>query len=286
LVVIAAIDCVTARVIEIIPKPITGVLTVIAVGSLPTANLLALNLILIVAVQGRWRAFQIGFTAAGSIALLGFLGWAIMTPNVENIFLDTSEPLFEWIGQGHDREPRPCLHILIDTGILFALPLVPQGLIALMGGGLFAQFRHRPDPKGGDEAVRRRLGLGRIALALVICAMPALMIEWEQLRVIVPRIGRLKVGSEAVVDRRNGPIGWASTAVVGLTSRSRSISLALFDDVVVRIESDQEPDKTMGYQTGDNSVVYVDERMVRVTLLEGPMKGNSIDLERCWLRPR
>ena len=94
-VIVAAIDCMTLRVIEIAPKPMTGLPTVIALGSLPIANLMVIGLSLKVASKGRWKAFWMGFNITGSVALVGFLGYTIVKPNADELFINRLEPLFD-----------------------------------------------------------------------------------------------------------------------------------------------------------------------------------------------
>jgi hypothetical protein len=143
----------------------------------------------------------------------------------------------------------------------------------------------RPEPVGDREPARRP-GAGSVATALAIVAIPALAIEGVRRWEIEPKVGRLAVGSEPVIDRRIGPIDRPDHAVVGLDSGRRDTLLSEFDGVMVQVESDREPVEIEANQARDRSLLYLDTRMVRVRLLEGPRAGHRIDLERCWLRPR
>jgi hypothetical protein len=286
IVIVVAIDCMTLRVAEAAPRPITGVLSVIAFGSLPMANLLAFGLLLRGASQGRWKAFWTGFTAAGSVALLGLLRWAILTPNIDDVWVGWADPLLSWMNRGHEGEPWSARQDVLSVGLQVGLPLVPQGLFALLGGALFTGFRRCLRPIGDGESARRRPGIKSGVAALVIVAIPAIAVEGVRRWEVEPRVGRLAAGSRAVIDRRIGPIDWPNHAVVGLDSGWRTLLLASFDGVAVRVESDREPAQIETWQIHDGSDLYLEMRMVKVTLLEGPKSGRWINLERCWLKPR
>jgi hypothetical protein len=276
-VALVAIDCMTLRMVELDPNPLTLAITLLVLGCLPMANVLAVGLAILIR-RGRANApFWLGFAIAGGIVFVVNVVLTIAIPDRLNKLLELTEPIVKFVGRRTGLESSPLWELILIAGYVPALWLMPQVLIAFAGGWLSRRLRHRAETLSEDDRVVRRLSWGSLLAMSLLVAIPAMAVEGIRRWVIFPQVVRLDQDSQAVVDLKIMP----RMQVTLLTGTP----VMLLDGMKVRVEDDSNPSVIEG-MVAEGGTLTGDFREVRITLLEGKGAGQSTRLGRCLLRVR
>jgi hypothetical protein len=270
--IVIALDCVMVRAVESRPG-LTTTLQLVIWGALPMANLLAVGLALLLRESGGRRPFLRGFVAFGAIALGAFVGCALLW---RGWIVERLETILTPLVGAMDSDISPAWMAIVQLGVLPAFLLLPQLLVALVGGVLTRQCLGRCDPGPVADPTPRRPGLRPILAPLILVAVPALAIEGYLRWKIDPESARLHAGSVAVLDLDS--LSAFRTILPGGSAAS------LTDGARVRVDYDDGPDQ-LGVVRTPRGEQTSNVRLVRVTLLDGPRHGESTWMLRCALRP-
>jgi hypothetical protein len=278
-VVVVAIDCMTIQSVDLHLDPPTRILTLIVLGALPMANVLAIGITLLIRGRGQSRPFLMGFDAAGAVALLGWIGYTIARPDQVLVYLGELEPMMIFAGRITGLGQSPAWNTAMIVGFVPALLLVLELILGIAGGLLVWRFRRRAEASPVEGSAARPISIGSLLALVFVVAIPSMAVEGVRRTIILPMNARLNVGSEAVVDLKI-----MKEIVVKL---SNGPALKIPDGAKVRIEGDEAPISPGGIMVApSNEMMSGDLREVQVTLLDGPGTGGSTTFSRMFLRPR
>ncbi len=281
IVLVVALDGMAARWIASRPGFLTGWVWFVAMMTLPMIHALAIAASLRSQRRGPGRAFLVGFEVAGWLAVGATfaVGLVAMNPLIDDVL----DPGLAALGVPTRTGTSRFREAVLLYGVFPVIFLVPQMVVALIGGfvaGRVWGLREEAAPALESSANRSRwIPLAWLVLTI---AVPTIAIEvYLRLKadpqMQAPAIIRLPPGSlSVVVDLKK---------VMPITLPDGS-PLAGLDGLRVKIDSDAA---AMEYEliatSGGDVTILRDLRDVRVTLLDGSRKGESIAVPRCLLRP-
>ena len=271
---VAAVDCMAFRSVES-RSGLDEPFNLIVGCALPMLNVLAIGFACSLGRPGR-RPFLRGFLLGGSIAVAAMIAlvslrgdWVVH--GLEIVFASRLPTMSE--------ETSQTFLVFSRYVLLPAIFLVPQMLFALVGGvvGRVASRNRRDDLIDSPIAPRRRFL--PLLSPLILVVLPVFAMEGYFRWKVDPASERMGAGSVAVYRPDNAPefpyfFGRAGGA-------------PLTDVTRVRIDGDDGPDELavtqyVGSPRPEGMARNV--RKVRVTLLDGPRRGESTMLVRCLLR--
>ena len=278
LAMVVAVDGMAFRAIATRPEGMTGYINWFLLNTLPMSHLLAVSVAFWIRGRRTVGSFWSGFTTFGHVALVA-----------SNVAL---EPILDWWEKVLTAtwleawaDQSPAHERIALNGIVPALLMFPQVIVASMGGGLTRLIPGRPAGPGDVASPRRRLAALIATVALV--AIPSLGAEvdldWE----IDRKYSRLTSGSEAIVVldgfRPIQAVLANSTGPVFLGGPTPSVPVG----TRVRVARDDGPMTILAVQLIRNGETTTgDFRDVQVTLLGVESSGKSIRIPRCALRRR
>ncbi len=269
-VVVLAVDCLAVRTVEA-RGPFVGPFDSLVCVALPMANVLSIGLALWLRGPGR-RPFLRGFVIVGAIALGAVIADVVSgTYWVEN----RAEAILGPLLKGIDGDKTPVLAAIVEFGAPAALILLPQLLIAVLGGlGSLVLDRRRLAPDAAP--ISRRHRLRSLAASMMLVVVPVLAMEGYFRASVDPATARLPAGTVATL-----PLD----ALAGLPDYPGNETASSLGAARVRVDRDQEIDQ-LGAILGDPWYAPMRAfRRVAVTPLDGRRAGDSVQLLRCQLRP-
>jgi hypothetical protein len=273
--IVVAVDCVVYRSIKARPDHMAGPLQPFVLATLPMANLLSFDVPSLIRCRAEGLGSRGGFVLGACLSLVATIFG--LTPAIDGIeSLLISAGLAPWLMASPIRE------LVLFYGILVVLPLTFQVGVGLMGRQIGRMIGGRRT-RGRIETSRpARFRIVPLAMTILLAAIPALTVEGFLRGQDDPAIGRLEINSEAVVDCKATPY-LPST----LPKNSTIPKLA---GVRVRVGADREDFmiQMMVLQVAKSKEMRrysQDLRKVQVTMLDGPRAGETIGINRCFLRP-
>ena len=265
---VVALDCVVFRSFGARPNGLPRPLLFAVMATLPMANVLAFAIARLLGDRGRGRVRWglAGFVIGGSVALTTtLLGGRFCLARLETALTGTS--LAIWIET--ILETSPYGQPIVISVIVGLLPFLLQVVVALACSGIGQKLAKAPVSLPTTSA---RPALRVTIVALLLAAIPAVLVEAHLRTTVDPHLTRLAVGS-------------AATFHIGLFDMYRipkcSPVIALVGSKV-RVEQDDEPNVIEQILTG-KSLRIRDRRQVKVTFLDGPRAGESTALPHCYL---
>jgi hypothetical protein len=134
--------------------------TALDLGIVPAVSVLAFAAYLMAARGRRSGPFLTGFVTSGAVALLAYLGTCLLVPDTLDQALQSIEPALNgWAGAGPVRRMLEPVAGLIFPGNsgrfdlwqiawVAAILSLPQGVVAMVGGGLASRLKAEPVSKG------------------------------------------------------------------------------------------------------------------------------------------
>ena len=272
-VIVAAVDCMAFRSVES-RSGLDWPFDMIVPCALPMLNVLAIGFASSLGRPGR-RPFLRGFLLGGSIAVAAMI--ALVSLKREWI-IDRLAVTFVPVLPDMSEDAYAGYFAVAQFVLMPAIFLVPQLLFALVGGvvGRVASRNRRDDLTDSPVAPRRRFL--PLLSPLILVVLPFFAMEGYFRWKVDPAFERMAAGSAAIF-RPDDARMWVNFRRAG--------GAALTDVTRVRIDGDDGPDELgniqfVGSPRPQGAARSV--RQVRVTLLDGPRRGESILLVRCLLR--
>ncbi|MDR3621417.1 MAG: hypothetical protein P4L85_18855 [Paludisphaera borealis] len=257
-----AVDSMVFRSIRARPWAHLRTFGVILLGTLPMANLLAVDLMSVVRRRGVARPFRLGFVLGGTIAgvvaiaaLSLFLGSSWTNPHLFSL----------WRSLTRERVSPPNLLLIF---------LAFQSLVAAVAGFLGRKLL-ATKKMVAEDGPSRKAQLGGLLTMLALIAIPAILTETILRWRVDPMNVRYGAGTEAALDVR---VYDAWTVTLRDDSRAR-----IPNGTRIRVEEDNQP-PSFGGMTSPKAAQFGDSRNVRVILLQGEWAGESTSVPRYLLR--
>ena len=156
--------------------------------------------------------------------------------------------------------------------ILPLLLLIPQLLVASIGGGLTRRIGRRPVAPA--EVAPARVRLASLLAMASLLVIPAVGIEVYLSRTVDRKVERLAVNTEAVIVVKQLPnmqlVSPGSKLAVFSEDRIPRVAIG----TRVKVNRDDKPSVIQGMQLGPKGETFIgDFRMVDVTMLDGKSAG-------------
>ena len=272
-VIVAAVDCMAFRSVES-RSGLDWPFDMIVPCALPMLNVLAIGFASSLGRPGR-RPFLRGFLLGGSIAVAAMI--ALVSLKREWI-IDRLAVTFAPLLPDMSEDAYPVYLAVAQFVLMPAIFLLPQMLFALVGGvvGRVASRNRRDDLIDSPIAPRRRFL--PLLSPLILVMLPVFAMEGYFRWKVDPAFERMAAGSTAIF-RPDDARMWAMF--------SRDDGNPLTAVTRVRIDGDTGPDEVGAIQVVGSPRLRGGARcirQVRVTLLDGPRRGESTMLVRYLLR--
>ncbi len=267
---VVALDCVVFRSFGARYNGLHGFLFLAILATLPMANILAFATARLLGGWSLRTAGLVGFVVGGAVAMLAtVLGLEPALNQVERAL--NGSPLARWIEASPYGEPVALVVIIGLPPFLF------QAVAALACGAIGRKLAKAPVAADATPT-RPSRPLFRVTIAaLLLAAIPAVVVE-ATLRTKVDRhLTRFAVGSEATFDLDR-------SAMADFVPKGSPIRELVGHKV--RVVEDTESNMVEHVVIGDRQFIR-DRRYVKVTVLDGPRAGEATAVPHCclWVQP-